>query len=194
MADRDCGAAVAAAEQAIALAPLRESAHARLMAAHASGGNRAAALRAYEACRRVLADELGVGPSPETYELYVRLLRDEPQRASAATNLPPERTSFVGRAGQIDELRRLLTSTRPVTLTGPGGVGKSRLAVRVAESLVDEHPDGVWLVELAGLSDPSLVPQQILSVLGVPEAAPESAAGAVAGHLAERCVLLVVDN
>jgi len=198
VADGDCGAAVAAAELAIALAPLRESAHARLMAAHAGAGNRAAALRAYEACRRALAEELGVSPSPETYELYVRLLRDEPlveaKPATVATNLPSERTSFVGREDQIDELRRQLGSTRLVTLTGPGGVGKSRLAVRVAESLVDDHPDGVWLVELAGMSDPALVPQQVLSVLGVPEAAAESAAEAVAGHLADRCVLLVVDN
>jgi predicted ATPase/DNA-binding SARP family transcriptional activator len=197
-AEGDFNGAVAAAEEAIALAPLRESAHARLMAAHAGAGNRAAALRAYEACRQVLAEELGVGPSPETYELYVRLLRDEPlveaRPPTVATNLPPERTTFVGREGHIAELRRHLASTRLITLTGPGGVGKSRLAVRVAESLVADHPDGVWLVELAGLSDPALVPQQVLSVLGVPEAAAESAAEAVALHLADRCALLVVDN
>ncbi len=193
----DAGAAVAAAEEAIALAPLRESAHQRLMAAHAGAGNRAAALRAYESCRHVLAEELGVSPSPVTYDLYVRLLRDDNEPATPAgtrTNLPPERTSFVGREDQIDELRRLLGSTRLLSLTGPGGVGKSRLALRVAEALVEDHPDGVWLVELAGLGDPVLVPQQVLSVLGVPEATGPTAADAVARHLADRNVLLVVDN
>lgn len=182
-----CGAVVAA-EQAIALAPLRESAHQALMAAHAGAGNRAAALRTYEACRRVLVEELGVSPSPETYELYVRLLRDEPPAPAgpptAVTNLPPERTSFVGRGGQIDELRRLLGSTRLVTLTGPDGVGKSRLALRVAESLVEDHPEGVWLVELAGLADPALVSQQALSVLGVPDA--PTARDTLARRLGER--------
>jgi predicted ATPase/DNA-binding SARP family transcriptional activator len=194
----DAGTAVAAAEQAIALAPLQESAHQRLMTAHARAGNRAAALRAYETCRRLLADELGVDPSPETYELYVRLLRDEPAAvvgtATAPTNLPPERTSFVGRDDEIDRLRQLLASERLVTLTGPGGVGKSRLALRVAGALLDDHPGGVWLVELAGLADPALVPQQVLSVLGLPEAPPSAATDTLARHLADRSALVVLDN
>ncbi|HTJ75476.1 MAG TPA: tetratricopeptide repeat protein [Acidimicrobiales bacterium] len=185
----DHRAAVAAAGEAVALAPLQESAHRRLMAAHEAGGDRAAALRAYEACRRVLAEELGVGPSPATDALYVRLLRDEP-----VTNLPVDRTSFVGREAELDELRRLVESSRLVTLTGPGGVGKSRLAVRVAGSLVDRYRDGVWLVELAGLSDPALVVPEVLSVLGLPEAARPSAGEALARHLADRAVLLVLDN
>ena len=194
----DAGTAVAAAEQAIALAPLRESAHQGLMTAHACAGNRAAALRAYEDCRRVLADELGVDPSPHTYELYVRLLRDEPLTvvgpAPVSTNLPPERTSFVGRDGEIDQLRQLLASERLVTLTGPGGVGKSRLALRVASSLLDQFPGGAWLVELAGLSDPALVPQQVLSLLGLPEAPPSAATEVLVRHLADRSILVVLDN
>ena len=194
----DPNCAVAAAEEAIALAPLRESAHQRLMVAHATAGNRAAALRAYEDCRRLLAEELGVDPSPETYEVYVRLLQDEPFAATGpatvATNLPPERTSFVGREAEIQELRQLLASERLVTLAGPGGVGKSRLGVRVAGSLLDDHRDGVWLVELAGLADPMLVPQQVLSVLGLPEAPPSMATDALARHLVDRSVLLVLDN
>ncbi|MGI8808524.1 MAG: BTAD domain-containing putative transcriptional regulator, partial [Acidimicrobiales bacterium] len=198
LAAGDSGGAVAAAQQAIALAPLHESAHQRVMAAYAGAGDRAAALEAYEACRRLLAEELGTNPSPETYELYVRLLQDEPLAVAGpqptATNLPPERTSFVGREDQIDDLRLLLGSARLVTLTGPGGVGKSRLAVRVAASLLGDYPDGVWLVELAGLGDATLVPQQILSVLGQPEAPVSSATDALARHLADRSSLLVVDN
>ena len=188
-ASGDHGAAVAAAAEAVALAPLLESAHRALMAAHVAAGDRAAALRAYEACRMVLAEELGVGPSPATYALYVRYLADEPTEGPR-TNLPEERTSFVGRDGQVDELAALAGSSRLVTLTGPGGVGKSRLALRVAAALADRFPDGVFLVELAGLGDPALVGREVLAVLGMVEARGTSAAEAVAG----RAVLLVVDN
>ena len=130
----DHGAAAEAAAEAVALAPLRESAHRALMAAHAAGGDRAAALRAYEACRVVLAEELGVDPSPVTYALYVACLTDAPATAVPATpvtNLPEDRTSFVGRQRELDRLADLLISARLVTLTGPGGVGKSRLALRM---------------------------------------------------------------
>ncbi|MGH9278160.1 MAG: tetratricopeptide repeat protein, partial [Acidimicrobiales bacterium] len=189
----DHAAAIAAAEEAVALAPLQEPAHQRLMTALAGAGNRAAALRAYTRCRERLADELGVDPSPETERLYVELLADEPAPVAVATNLPARRTSFVGREDQVAQLLVLLASTRLLTLTGPGGVGKSRLALRVAEELLDSYGDGAWLVELASLSDPSLVGPAVLSVLGVPEAAGDPA-GALARHLGHRHLLLVLDN
>ncbi|MGH9225480.1 MAG: BTAD domain-containing putative transcriptional regulator [Acidimicrobiales bacterium] len=190
----DHGRAVAAAKQAVDRAPLRESAHQRLMAAHFRAGDRAAALAAYERCRAALADELGVSPSPQTDRLYVRLLGDEAEPGPAPSNLPASRTSFVGRTEQLDELHALLDTTRLLTLTGPGGVGKSRLALRLAEQASATHPDGTWLVELAPLTDEGIVAHQVLAVLGVPEPPGGHVTEALGAHLAARRLLLVLDN
>jgi hypothetical protein len=85
-------------------------------------------------------------------------------------NLPLELTRFIGREREIEEVKALLDSTRLLTLTGAGGSGKTRLALRVARDLVGEYEDGVWLVELSPISDSDLVPQAVTSVLGVREA------------------------
>src|SRR5437867_4408786 len=82
-----------------------------------------------------------------------------PGTATVPNNLPAQLSSFVGREREIAEVRRLLGATRLLTLTGPGGVGKTRLALRAAEEALAAYPDGVWLVELAALADPALVPQ-----------------------------------
>src|SRR6516162_11579656 len=84
-------------------------------------------------------------------------------------NVPAELTSFVGRARELAEVRRLLAAVRVVTLTGPGGIGKSRLALRAAHKLGRYFPDGVWLAELAGLDGPDLVPYALARSLGVYE-------------------------
>ena len=187
--------ALAAAEEAIGLARLRESAHQRLIAAHARAGNRLAALRAFERCRALLADELGATPSPETEASYRALLGDAiVVEGSVRSNLPEQATSFVGREDAIGEVRGLLATSRLVTLTGPAGVGKSRLAHRIATGLVGEHPDGVWLVDLAGLRDPALVADRILSTLGVPEVPGASSADSLLRQLTGRRALLVLDN
>src|SRR5439155_25785584 len=88
---------------------------------------------------------------------------------SAVTNLPIQTTSFIGRSKETADVKTLLTKTRLLTLTGSGGVGKTRLALQVAADVLDEYPDGVWSAELAALSDPDLVPQAIASVLNVRE-------------------------
>lgn len=193
----DHGAATAAAAEAVALAPLRESAHRALMAAYAAAGDRAAALRAYEECRVVLAEELGVAPSAATYDLYVRQLEDErPESVAAppAPRLPEERTTFIGRQDHLEHLLELLAGVRLLTLTGPGGVGKSRLALRVAATVADRYPDRVYFVELAALADPSLVVPEVLSALDVAEVRGGAPADTLSQHLAGRAVLLVVDN
>jgi predicted ATPase/DNA-binding CsgD family transcriptional regulator len=113
---------------------------------------------------------------------------------SHPNNLPLQLTSFVGRGREIAEAGRLLDTNRLLTLTGPGGSGKTRLALAVASETIDRFEDGVWLVELASLSDPDLVPQAVASVLGVHETPDHPLIEAIAGHLEPANILLVLDN
>jgi non-specific serine/threonine protein kinase len=119
-----------------------------------------------------------------------------PREAAAAgpNNLPAESKSFIGRAREVAEVKRLVAANRLVTVTGPGGCGKTRLALRVAGDLVAGFPDGVWLTELAGLSDPTLVPQAVATALGLREEAGRPISEALAAHAAPRRLLLLLDN
>jgi len=183
-----------AAEEAVNRQPLRESAHLCAMAAHEAAGNRAAALRAYERCRRTLAEELGIAPGPETERAYVALLGEEPAQVAATGNLPLLLTRFIGRQRERAQVGALLDTSRLVTLTGPGGVGKSRLALESAGDVTGSCPDGVWLIELAGLADPALLPDQVMSALGVADTAGATATESLVAHLATTQPLLVLDN
>jgi predicted ATPase/DNA-binding CsgD family transcriptional regulator len=109
-------------------------------------------------------------------------------------NLPVELTSFVGRRQEVADVRRSLSESRLVTLTGVGGVGKTRLALRVAAELHRAFRDGVWLVDLAGLSDPMLLEPAVASALGLRDATATWQASRLADHLADMQVLLVLDN
>src|SRR5258707_10595052 len=109
-------------------------------------------------------------------------------------NLPYQLTTFIGREHEIAQLEELVTANRLVTLTGAGGAGKTRLANEVASRLIDAFPDGVWLVELAALSDPDLVPQAVAQALQVKEQPDKSVSEIVSGWLASKRVLLVLDN
>ena len=109
-------------------------------------------------------------------------------------NLPHQLSSFIGREREMTEVKRLLTTTRLLTLTGPGGSGKTRLAIQVATNLMGEFADGVWLVELAPLSDPALVLPAVASVLGVLEQPGRPLIETLADHLEPRELLLVLDN
>jgi non-specific serine/threonine protein kinase len=123
------------------------------------------------------------------------LARDgRPARQGWPHNLPHPLTSFIGREREIAEARRLLDTTRLLTLTGAGGVGKTRLGHQVATGLVDAFQSGVWLVELAGLADPTLVPQAIATVLGVDEEPGRPLTETLAGALSDEQLLLVPDN
>ena len=104
------------------------------------------------------------------------------ERESSPTNLPSSRTSFVGRERDVAELTRLLARHRLITLTGPGGTGKTRLALRVAADLLERFPDGVYAVDLSAVTDPLLVPSSIAATLGLREvsrARPARRGGAV---------------
>jgi predicted ATPase/class 3 adenylate cyclase len=109
-------------------------------------------------------------------------------------NLPAELSSFIGRKQELAAVGDALARARLVTLTGAGGAGKTRLALQVAADQIEHHPDGVWLVDLAGLADPGLVTQAVLSALRVPELPGRPALEVLTGYLASRDVLVVLDN
>ena len=111
-----------------------------------------------------------------------------------ANNLPVELTSFVGREREISEVKGLTSKTRLLTLHGPGGCGKTRLALKVVSDLLEEFEDGTWWVELASLSDPELVPQAVASTLGVREAQERPLTETLSDHLRSEKMLLVLDN
>ncbi|MER7829801.1 LuxR C-terminal-related transcriptional regulator [Streptomyces sp. NPDC095602] len=108
--------------------------------------------------------------------------------------LPAERTGFVGRAAELDAVARELERHRLVTLTGPGGVGKSRVALRAAARLRERFPDGVWLVELSALRDPDALPATLAAVLGLPERPGAPPLDAVVDGLREKRLLVVLDT
>jgi len=116
------------------------------------------------------------------------------EAAPAAGNLPRQPTRFVGREGALRDCAALLESTRLLTMTGVGGCGKTRLALRLAESVTAEFPDGVWFVDLAALSDPGRLPQAAASALGVREEPGVPLTESLSRHLAEWRALLLLDN
>jgi predicted ATPase/DNA-binding SARP family transcriptional activator len=218
---------VAELEGLVIAHPTREPLAARLMRALDATGRRGAALEVYEQIRKRLIDQLGVEPSAELAALHLKILRDEPPAEPAPngrrtpppaapgpvthTNLRAELTSFVGRDAELRQVAELLDVHRLVTLTGPGGAGKTRLAVEAARAELDAAPDGVWLVELAPVTDPADVTSAVLSTLGLREqkmvnARPATpwhadppdeqadALGRLLGALARQRALLVLDN
>jgi predicted ATPase/DNA-binding SARP family transcriptional activator len=196
--------------------PLRERLWELLILALYRSGRQAEALRAYAEVRDRLVDELGLDPGPALRELQTRILAQDPSLAPArpATapgagavavpvtvgNLRERLGRFVGRDAELAQLREAVRSSRLVTLTGPGGAGKTRLAVEAAAALRQDHPDGAWLVELAGVTEPDGVVPAAAAALGAAAAAltsPQSAgspAQLIVRHLAGRSLVLVLDN
>ena len=132
-------------------------------------------------------------------EITVAGARDQVAAVAAAilaadNNLPQQLTSLIGREAAVAEVKAQLTGHRLVTLTGAGGVGKTRLAIEVGRSLLDRYPDGVWFAELASLNDPQLVTSIIGEVLGVSLSAPAAAVETLAAALKGRQLLLIIDN
>ena len=109
-------------------------------------------------------------------------------------NLPLQLTSFVGREREIAEIKSLLKKAKLVTLTGSGGCGKTRLALETARQLVESYPDGIWLVELASISDPALVFQTVVSTLGISDSRDAPPTLVVSKYLRTKRLLLILDN
>lgn len=180
--------------------PLQERLHGQLMLALYRCGRQADALAVYQRIRRSLNDELGLVPSAELRRREQAILRQdpsldppEPAPVTAPTNLPSRLTSFVGRGVEMDEVPALLAEHRLVTLTGPGGAGKTSLAIQAAATIVDRYADGVWLVRLAGVAEPARVPNTVAEALGSTEAA-ATVEDQLVRFLGDRRVLLVLDN
>ena len=173
--------AIEALTRVTAEEPAREGAHAGLMRLYALSGRQAEALRQYEVLEEALSRELAAEPSTSSRALREEIAWTLSRRERAKQdrtggpasigrhNLPAPRTSFVGRRREMVEIKRALAMTRLLTLTGAGGSGKTRLALEVARDLVGAYPDGVWLVELAPLSEGGLVPQAVAEAVGIPE-------------------------
>lgn len=189
--------AVRSAQMVLLNDPSSERAHQHLMFCYVALGNRSAALRQYEECEHILRDDLGVRPMPATVRLYERIkesVAEHKPREAMLTNMPIPLTSFIGRERELEEVKPLLFNTRLLTLTGAGGSGKTRLAIRVATDLIESFKDGVWWVDLAPLMDQMLVPQAVASVLGIREMANQSLIEALTSYLREKDLLLVLDN
>ncbi|WP_310742062.1 BTAD domain-containing putative transcriptional regulator [Microbispora sp. H13382] len=186
----------------VAAYPLREGFVAALMRALADAGRAAEALTVYQRTRERLAEELGTGPSAELSALHTALLRGElGERAdNGRTNLRAELTSFVGKDDDVSTVAGLVAGHRLVTLTGPGGSGKTRLATETARTMLAELPDGAWLVELASVPAGGEPAQAALTAIGLRDQA--LLGGARGGEpvdrliaaVRDRAILLVLDN
>ncbi|MGZ0147403.1 BTAD domain-containing putative transcriptional regulator [Kribbella sp. WER1] len=185
----------------VAAHPVRERLVAALMRALVASGRDTEALRVYERTREILADELGVDPSPELSALHVALLRGELVRRDERrnTNLREELTTYVGKDADIAAVRDLVAGHRLTSLIGPGGSGKTRLATETARTMLRDLPDGAWMVELAAIGADGDVAQATLGALAlrdallgdVPEADPTDR---VIAAVRERSMLLILDN
>ena len=170
--------------------PTRERLAAHRMLAAYRGGRTGEALAAYGALERALADELGVQPGEQVEALARAIERADPTLA-APTGLPMPASRFVGRRRELDRLGELLGRSRVVTVTGPGGAGKTRLTLQLARDAGPEHPDGVHLVELATAGS---VAGAVAAALDVREQPGEPLPVTLTGFLRHRRVLLVLDN
>lgn len=138
----------------------------------------------------LMASLLDVGPlhAPELAHFEPMPIRTQ------RTNLPHQLTRFIGRSAEREQLEQLLARNRLVTVTGAGGIGKTRLALEVAASMCDAYPHGVWLVELAPVSEPALLPSMLVTVLQLPNMPGHSLLETLIAALRARQLLLVLDN
>jgi predicted ATPase/DNA-binding SARP family transcriptional activator len=195
-------------QHAASLDPWSDTARRGWMEALATGGDSNAAMQVYRKYLDILRSDPSAAPDEKTSALYQRLRAEARKRASAPSivvrepapvpvvtgYLPHPLTDLVGQEDERLEVATRLRKSRLLTLTGLGGIGKTRMAIAVAEEVVGEYADGVWLVALEALSDGSLVVAQIASVLGLKEGSGQTLLQIVTNHLRAKRLLLVLDN
>ena len=189
--------------------PLREGLWAMLMTAQYRAGQQAAALRSYEQLRTLLADSLGLDPSIELQDLQRRLLQHDPTLAPDVTvdsddqpteaprtrhRLPAPAAALIDSTDQVGTAKRLLRSHRLVTLTGAGGIGKTRLAVELGWSCLDQFDDGVWMIELAPVANAESIPVAVASTLSIPLQNGMTHIESIIDWLSGRHAMLILDN
>lgn len=167
-------------------------------------GRPSAALDAYRQARELLDRELGVSPGPELQQLQQRILRHDeslnlpaPQRATATpgpVRIPRRRTSLIGRSKEVAAADRLLSAQELLTITGPIGCGKTRLAIAVAEQVRARFPDGVYFADLSDITDPAAVAHRVCEILGLESDSRSSPNSQIAQFVIGRQLLVVLDN
>jgi predicted ATPase/DNA-binding SARP family transcriptional activator len=195
--------AIPYAKRFVTLDPLNEASHRQLMQVYIQADQHGAALKQYQICERILRKELNIDPQPETRALYKRIRKGEIKPiqpikqkdvSAPAHNLPYQISTFIGREKELDDIANLIANNRLVTLVGTGGIGKTRLSLKVGEGLLKEYADGVWLVELASLNDSALVPQTVAKLFQLVEQAGESLTEKLIRVLRPKNMLLILDN
>jgi predicted ATPase/DNA-binding SARP family transcriptional activator len=192
---------MAQANRLLQLDPLREETHCLLMMLQAQMGQRSAALVQYEACRRLLNEELGVEPSEETVALYEEIESGaytvpQAQRPVLPGNFPAPSTPFVSRDTELAQISALLEDPdcRLLTLVGPGGTGKTRLALQAATDSSSVFPDGVYFVPLAAVNSPDFLPFSIAAMLSASLTSQGDTQVQLLNYLRTKRVLLVLDS
>ncbi|HEX5809807.1 MAG TPA: BTAD domain-containing putative transcriptional regulator, partial [Anaerolineales bacterium] len=197
--------AIPYAQRLIALDPLNEKSQRKLMQLFALSDQQNAAIQQYLSVEKLLRKELNLDPQPETRELYKKIRRGDfkiavlekkasDPKAPPKHNLPVHLTTFIGREKEREEISRLVARHRLVTLTGAGGIGKTRLALQIGHSLLSSYPDGVWFIPLETLTDEELVPQVLASYFDLEEGPGRSVLDRLVDALRSKNLLLLLDN
>ena len=203
---RQWEAALGHARRWLALDPLHEPAHRLLIQLHAWAGERGAAVRQYQECVKVLQEELGIEPEPETTALFEAIRGGAAGEAFPvlslshspvpAHTLPPDPTPFIGREAELVQVSSHLADPdcRLLTVLGPGGIGKTRLAIQAARDEVGRFAHGACFVDLAPIASADLLASTILRTLEVPSYGAAEPDEHLLRHLADKQMLLILDN
>lgn len=203
----DLAGAETAVRRQLALDNLNEGTHRQLLRIMAENGRRQEALTHYDTLYQLLVDDLAIEPELKTISLVEAIRAGEPVKPLPVSsrqpanepdppkhNLPHLLTSFIGREKEMEEIAGLVARYRQVTLTGVGGIGKTTLSIQVGHKLLDTFTDGIWLVELAPIVNPGLVPQTIAYTLGLWVSSNRPILDVLLDFLREKKCLIILDN